>query len=378
MVRESLVAEGISNERVLKAMRATPRHEFIPDDLPAEYKGLAYADMALPIGEGQTISPPYIVAFMTEKLDPDRNDRVLEIGTGSGYQAAVLSPLVKEVYTIEIVEPLGKQAAKTLKRLRYNNVYAKVGDGYQGWPEKAPFDKIIVTCSPEKIPQPLIDQLAEGGRMVIPLGERYQQTMYLYRKKDGKLQAEALAPTLFVPMTGRAESGREVQPDPLKPALVNSSFEETHESGERPTGWHYQRQLKLKVTADAPEGKRYVSFYNATPSRDAHALQAFAVDGRKVKKFKVGCYVKTSNVRAGATPLEVAGIYITFFDERRAIPTEGGIADAGKWRGTQDWKETSTEIDVPESAREAILRIGLHGATGEAAFDNVTVEAVKE
>ena len=140
---------------------------------------------------------------------------MLEIGTGSGYQAAVLSPLVKEVYSIEIVESLGKHAQQTLKRLKYTNVFVKIGDGYLGWPEHAPFDKIIVTCSPEKVPQPLIDQLKEGGRMIIPVGERYQQVFHLLKKQDGKLINEALRPTLFVPMTGKAEESRA---GPARPA----------------------------------------------------------------------------------------------------------------------------------------------------------------
>ena len=162
--------------------------------------------MSLPIGESQTISAPFVVAYMTEQLDPQPTDKVLEIGTGSGYQAAILSPLVKEVYSIEIVESLGQKAARTLKRLKYTNVKTKIGDGYQGWPEHAPFDKIIVTCSPEKVPQPLVDQLKEGGRMVVPVGERYTQELYLLRKKDGKLEQEVLVPTMFVPMTGKAEA----------------------------------------------------------------------------------------------------------------------------------------------------------------------------
>ena len=171
MVDKEIVAAGVTNERVIQAMRDTPRHEFVP----ANQRQYAYLDMALPIGNAQTISPPFIVASMTQEIDPQPTDRVLEIGTGSGYQAAVLSPLVKDVYTIEIVEPLGRRATRTLKRLGYKNVHTRVGDGYKGWPEAAPFDKIIVTCSPEKVPQPLVDQLREGGLMIVPVGERYQQ-----------------------------------------------------------------------------------------------------------------------------------------------------------------------------------------------------------
>ena len=177
LVDENVAGAGIRDRRVLDSILQTPRHEFVP----AALRHKAYFDMALPIGDKQTISSPFIVAYMTESLGTKPTDKVLEIGTGSGYQAAVLSPLVKEVYTIEIVPQLGETARKVLDRLKYDNVHAKVGDGYKGWPEHAPFDSIIVTCSPEKVPQPLVDQLREGGRMVVPVGERYQQTLYLFQ-----------------------------------------------------------------------------------------------------------------------------------------------------------------------------------------------------
>src|SRR5262249_20990395 len=162
-------------DAVLEAMKTVPRHLFVSPDLRAR----AYLDTSLPIGHKQTISPPFLVAYMTQALDPKPGNRVLEVGTGSGYQAAVLAGLVKEVYSIEIVEPLGLQAAKRLQDLGYKNVKTKVGDGYQGWPEHAPFDRIIVTCSPENMPQPLVDQLRDGGKMIIPLGEQFQQVFYL-------------------------------------------------------------------------------------------------------------------------------------------------------------------------------------------------------
>jgi protein-L-isoaspartate(D-aspartate) O-methyltransferase len=206
--------------------------------------------MSLPIGEGQTISAPFVVAYMTEKLDPQPTDKVLEIGTGSGYQAAILSPLVAEVYSIEIVESLGQKAARTLKQLDYKNVTTKIGDGYLGWPEHAPFDKIIVTCSPEKVPQPLVEQLKDGGQMVIPVGERYTQELYLLRKKGGKLEREVLVPTMFVPMTGAAEDKRQVRPDPANPKLVNGSFEELAGKSGEPIGWYYQRLMSVQEGDD--------------------------------------------------------------------------------------------------------------------------------
>ena len=262
--------------------------------------------MALPIGEGQTISPPFVVAYMTECLDPQPTDNVLEIGTGSGYQAAVLAKLVRDVYTIEIVEKLGHTAEKTLQRLHYDNVHVKVGDGYQGWPEHAPFDKIIVTCSPEKAPPALVEQLKEGGRMVIPVGERYQQTLYLMKKIKGKMVSERLQPTLFVPMTGEAETRREVLPDPANPAIKNGGFEEVAGDPPVPTGWHYQRQLELVIGKDAPEGKNYVTFTNATPGRGSQARQGFAVDGRKVTHLQLSARVRGKDVRAGSERPAVA------------------------------------------------------------------------
>ncbi|KAF0181626.1 MAG: protein-L-isoaspartate(D-aspartate) O-methyltransferase [Limisphaerales bacterium] len=189
---------GIKDARVLAAMRTVPRHEFVPEDV----RFSAYDDRPLPIGHGQTISQPFIVAFMTEQLKPQPTDKVLEVGTGSGYQAAVLSGLVKAVFTIEIVEPLAKRAAAGLHRLGYTNVLVRAGDGYQGWPEHAPFDAIIVTCAPDRIPQPLVEQLKEGGRMIIPVGpEGGLQELYLLEKRGGELKQQAVLPVRFVPMT---------------------------------------------------------------------------------------------------------------------------------------------------------------------------------
>ena len=201
MVEQQLKPRGIKDERVLAAMAKVPREEFVP----ADARPSAYEDGPLPIGYDQTISQPYVVAFMTEQLRPKRSDRVLEIGSGSGYQAAILGELVTEVYTIEIVEPLAKSAEAILQRLGYNNVHTKVGDGYKGWPEEAPFDAIIVTCAPEKVPQPLVDQLKDGGRMVIPVGERFAQQLYLLEKKNGQLKESVTLPVRFVPMLHEAK-----------------------------------------------------------------------------------------------------------------------------------------------------------------------------
>ena len=181
MVAEQIEARGIRNPLVLDAMRLVPRHRFVPPEL----RDQAYRDSPLPIGHRQTISQPYIVALMTELIVPKRSMKVLEIGTGSGYQAAILAECVREVYTIEILPELGRQAAELLEELGYENIHARIGDGYDGWPEQAPFDAILVTAAPATIPQPLLDQLAVGGRLVIPVGEFHQDLLVVRRTETG-------------------------------------------------------------------------------------------------------------------------------------------------------------------------------------------------
>lgn len=196
MVERQLAARGISDPRVLEAFREVRRHRFVP----SHYREFSYTDQPLSIGYNQTISQPYIVAFMTEALQPEKDEKVLEVGTGSGYQAAILAELCGSVYSIEIIEELGESARQLLRELGYDNVHVKVGDGYQGWPEHAPFDAIIVTCSPVEVPRPLKEQLAEGGRMIIPIGKKFSQELVLLRKTGGELHEESVLPVRFVPM----------------------------------------------------------------------------------------------------------------------------------------------------------------------------------
>ena len=191
----------VLDERVLAAMRKVPRHEFVP----AEQKRAAYRNRPLPIGEGQTISQPYIVALMTDLLELPPGAKVLEIGTGCGYQAAVLAQIAGEVYSIEIVDSLGRKAAATLARLGYTNVKTRIGDGYQGWPEAAPFDAIIVTAAPDHIPRALIEQLNPGGRLVIPVGTLLQELMVVRKAADGSTLNETIVPVRFVPLTRETE-----------------------------------------------------------------------------------------------------------------------------------------------------------------------------
>jgi protein-L-isoaspartate(D-aspartate) O-methyltransferase len=200
MVETQIASRGVKDDCVLDAMRNVPRHRFVPENLHRE----AHRDSPLPIGRGQTISQPYIVALMTELVRPAPSMKVLEVGTGSGYQAAVLAECVGDVFTIEIVEELGREAAVLLERLGYENVHGRIGDGYDGWPDEAPFDAIVVTAAPPSIPQPLKDQLKIGGRLVIPVG-RGSQDLVVVRRTEKGFDKQVVTPVRFVPMTGKAQ-----------------------------------------------------------------------------------------------------------------------------------------------------------------------------
>ena len=205
MVRDTIASREVTDEDVLRAMRTVPRHELVPEDQRDD----AYEDHPLPIGHDQTISQPYIVGLMTQLAGVDRGDKVLEVGTGSGYQAAVLAEMGVEVYSIEIVQPLAERAAADLERLGYDSVHVRAGDGYRGWPEHAPFDAILITAAPPRIPEPLKEQLKVGGRMVVPVGPTggHQELMVLTRTEDG-FDQRTVIPVRFVPMTGEAQDGQ--------------------------------------------------------------------------------------------------------------------------------------------------------------------------
>ncbi|MFH1051040.1 MAG: protein-L-isoaspartate(D-aspartate) O-methyltransferase [bacterium] len=200
MVKYQIEARGIKNKKVLNAFKKVPRHKFVPK----EYIRQAYNDGPLPIGKGQTISQPYVVAFMTDVLNLKKHEKVLEIGTGSGYQAAILAEICDSVFSIEIFKELGNKAKQVLESLGYKNIFVKIGDGYKGWKEHAPFDAVIVTCAPTNIPQPLIEQLKENGRMIIPIGERWSQELVLLKKTKGKIEKKEVLPVRFVPMIDSA------------------------------------------------------------------------------------------------------------------------------------------------------------------------------
>lgn len=389
MVDTCLVTAGINDHRVLHAIRNTLRHEFMPEDTWDK----AYLDMAVPIGDSQTISSPFTVALMTETLGLSATDRVLEVGTGSGYQAAVLSPLVEHVYSVEIMPDLHRKAAKTLRRLNYVNVSTRIADGFKGWPEQAPFDKMIVTCSPEAVPKPLVEQLREGGTIIIPVGERYQQTLFRMVKTKGGFVREELRPTLFVPMTGEAEEGRKVLPDATSPNVINGDFElsaseSRHHSSvvnalpaattkaDQVPGWYYGRQVHLvdgNSSEPAVVGSRFVRFTNHTPRLGSHLLQGVQVDGRQVQRLALIGSCRTFDVVSGDDVHAAPMVSISLYDEARS---ELAVFWLGPFGGTHDWQSQKTAFDVPEASREAILRIGLFGATGTADFDAIQLSAV--
>jgi len=368
MVRNALEAEGINNRLVLKALRTVKRHEFV---LSRDRKR-AYLDTAIAIGQKQTISPPFVVAYMTQTLDPTPDDKVLEIGTGSGYQAAVLGEICREVYSIEIVEPLAKAAAKRLKKLGYANVKTKAGDGYKGWPEHAPFDKIIVTCSPESVPEPLVEQLREGGRMIIPLGERYQQAFYLLKKVDGKLEREQLIPTLFVPMTGRSEELRRDLPTPNEPRIVNGDFERDSNGDKRPDNWHYVRQAE--ICGDAPQsGSKCIRITNKDPGRLGQLLQGTAINGRMIKAMQISAWIRTKDVRSHGQYSQAAIVFHFYDPVRRDL----GQVAIGPFRGTDNWNRFRKTIPVPKNTKEMVIRLGLNGATGQLDIDQFEMKYIK-
>ncbi|MDC0279223.1 protein-L-isoaspartate(D-aspartate) O-methyltransferase, partial [bacterium] len=235
------------------------------------------------------------------------------------------------------------------------------------------------TCSPEDVPKPLLDQLREGGQMIIPVGERYQQTMYRMVKQNGKLIRQPLRPTLFVPMTGEAEATREVYPDPQNPKVVNGDFEEGGESslGKNGlvSGWYYGRQVKRlqasSDTGDAPSGKRFVRFENETPGLDSHLLQGVPIDGQMVSLIRLGTMVRTKGVRRGSSKEELPMLALTLYDKDRK---ELGTVWLGPYQGTKDWTKATRLVPIPPATREGILRIGLFGATGIADFDEISIK----
>ncbi len=372
LVESELATSGIKSPQVLAAMREVPRHEFVP----AELRPYAYFDTTLPIGHGQTISPPYIVAWMTEQLDPQPGERVLEIGTGSGYQAAVLSRLVKDVYTIEIQPELTKTAAAAIQRVKYKNIHARQGDGFQGWAEAAPFDKIIVTCSPENVPAPLAEQLREGGRMLIPIGEGFQQNLCVLVKEGGKLRVAKRTPTYFVPMTGVADTLRSPTSNLAITPLINGNFEELLSPGV-PAAWFYLRQAQLAPSTDPSHPGQCLQFTNAVPGRSSQALQSIGVQGDRVRLITVQSWVMCKDVQPvdAANPRDGAKILVTFFDADRKTLDEQIV---GLWREDTAWKKHIGVIKVPPTTIGMTVAIGLFGATGEFRCDDIVVLPARE
>jgi protein-L-isoaspartate(D-aspartate) O-methyltransferase len=256
-----------------------------------------------------------------------------------------------------------------LRRQKYANIEYKIGNGYYGWPEHAPFDKIIVTCSPEKVPAPLIQQLAEGGKLLIPLGERYQQVFYLFEKHEGKLNASKLVSTLFVPMTGESEAHRSVQPDPLHPQIVNGGFELDDNRDGRPDGWHYLRQATL-IEGAASSGRRSLSIESTEPGHLAQGLQGFAVDGRKIAALNIHAAFRPTDLGSGPNRNEHPGLMVLFFDQNRKTIGSGSIRPP---LGGDGWQATTRLLPIPVATREAIIAITLAGGTGKLELDDVSI-----
>lgn len=377
MVETLLLPQGgLKNPHVIDVMKRIPRHRFIPTDYQGQHQSAAYLDQALSIGSAQTISPPYIVAYMTEQIAPKPTDKILEIGTGSGYQAAVLSLLADQVYTVEIVEPLGKHAEKLFQQLGMNNVHVRIGDGYKGWSEAAPFDSIIVTCSPEAVPQPLVDQLKEGGRIIIPVGERYQQAFYLGTKVNGKLTMERQMQTFFVPMTGEAEAKRKILPDASNPELVNGNFQEINQEG-NPVGWHYARNVTVvKGSENEPNVARFI---RKRPSRSASTpdvefsqlLQGFAIDGNRVPILRIEYEMTGKNVATLQGPVMTPTAVLILYDENRNQIAEIPL---GRAAGSFTGRKVSNGIPIRPETREAVLVIGLLFSAGQLDVWNVAAK----
>ena len=283
----------------------------------------------------------------------------------------MLSRLVAKVYSIEIVETLGKRAAQTLRRLGYKNVETKIGDGYQGWAEHAPFDKIIVTCSPENVPKPLVEQLKEGGRLVVPLGQRYQQTLYLFKKVKGVLQAEPLQPTFFVPMMGRAEEERAVQADAGRARARQRRFQERLGRSAGRLVLRPPRQGRDR----RPDAGRQVPLVSQRHAGPGGA--GLAGGGRRrptdVRRSKSRLWVRGQSVQPGSLPEQHPSLAIVFFNANRQPVARHGI---GPWSGTFDWVEKHRRIKVPPSARLASVEVGLWGGTGQISAGEVAIKVV--
>jgi protein-L-isoaspartate(D-aspartate) O-methyltransferase len=253
-------------------------------------------------------------------------------------------------------------------------VQVRTGDGYLGWKEAAPFDGIIVACSPERVPPPLIDQLREGGRIVIPLGAGYEQMIYVLTKTNGMMLRESVASTVFVPMSGRAEREREKPRSPTAPTLNNPSFESVLGGSLRPTGWYHQRQIRAMPAGGVPDGGRFALFENRSPGRTAETSQAIGLDGRRCRGLVISGWVKGDGIARGPGERERASIVLAFYNARREMI---GAVATGDWEGTFGWRGFEETVEVPTAAREAVLRIGLCGATGSLSVDGLGMAVLK-
>lgn len=368
MVNEEIAAQGIENQKLLEAMREVPRELFIP----LHKRDLAYLNVAITYGDGNVILPPLVTAHLIEKLDPQKNDKVLVIGAGSGYSTALISRMSREVYAVEIDRAVATTAEETLRSLKYTNVKLRVGDGFEGWKEHAPYQRIIVECSPDSVPRPLVDQLAEEGTLLVPTGSEFDQTMYLCKKVNGELTTLSLWPTLLVPMKGKAEELRSHSGLLRTPSILNGGFEEIVPSTKDvPTNWAYVRQGNVVEDSSCPEGSHALSFVNVTRGVAATAIQAFPVDGKNVSELTLACKIWGKDIRPGQNRQQLPRMEVRFYDEK--LRYVGGDWMGG-WNMTFSWVKKDHVFNVPRPAKFAVLRIGLGGATGEIRFDDIRLE----
>lgn len=369
--REILPQHEWEDPIVLSAIMRTARDRFVP----ASYKKTAFRDLAVPLGRSRYQQAPSLLAYMTEELDVRPDEKVLHIGTGSGYYTAVLSLLAKEVYTVELDETLGNRASQTFEKLAYTNIYTKIADGYDGWEEHAPFDRIVFTCSPETVPEPLVKQLREGGVMIVPLGEPFRQVLYRCKKKGEELQKEFLLPYPFELMEGEAQSRRQTKPDPERPELSNGHFERFHENGE-PYGWFSMTNAIVREVPDAPEGRHFlkleVNSFSSDEARFARAEQSFALEGKNVSRLHLEAFLRgdrletlsARNVRASASMI------LLCYDESDRLLQRYDLAPVS---GSFDWKAFQCEISVPKKTKKATLILTLSDRTGTLEFDALSV-----
>jgi len=367
MVDADLSGNGIGNERLLKAMRTIPRHRFC---LPEDQKH-AYADQSLPIGHKRKLASPYVTAGLIELLDPRPNDRILELGTGSGYQAAILSQLATDVYSVESIEELGKASASLLKELKCKNVHTRIGDTLEGWPEAAPFDRILFTSCSGTVPAALIDQLRERGKVVVDAVCGNEELFHLFEKQHGRLVALKVWSPFSIANADNLKQHRDEKQSPNKSEIENGDFELSEDG--KATGWYFQRQAALAEDREAPNN-HVLTFENKEPGRHAQAIQEVAIDGRAVVSLRLSVRAKGLEIH-NSSSADKPSMVIRFYDAHQRPITVEPSAILGPWRGTFGWETYTCVSSVPKTTRKALVVISMGGATGRLTVDDAQLSA---